>query len=85
LLQAKLASLQDLVHSAITEAAQQQKLYYDKHSHVHSFVSGDLVWLSNPRSGKLQPKWLGKWRILWWTKHQGCSCEQTAASQATSI
>jgi len=62
-LQTKLASLQDLVHSDITEAAQQQKLYYDKHSHVHSFVPGDLVWLSNPRSGKLQPRWQGKWRI----------------------
>jgi len=47
--------LQDLIHSAITEAAHQQKLYYDKPSHVHSFVPGDLVWLSNSRSGKLQP------------------------------
>jgi len=64
-LQAKLAPFQDVVHSAITEAAQQQKLYYDKHFHVHSFVPGDLVWLSNPRSGKLQPRWQGKWwRIL---------------------
>ena len=62
-LQAKLASLQDLVHSAITNAAQKQKLYYDKHSHVRSFVPGDLVYLSNPRSGKLQPRWQGKWRI----------------------
>jgi len=65
-LQAKLASLQDLyiLHSAITEATQQQKLYYDKHSHVCSFAPGDLVWLSNHRSGKLQPRWQGKWRIL---------------------
>ena len=63
-LQTKLASLQDLVHTNITANAQQQKLCYDKHSHVRSFAPGDLVWLSVPTLGKLQPKWQGKWKII---------------------
>ena len=63
-LQTKLASLQDLVHTNITANAQQQKLCYDKHSHVRSFAPGDLVWLSVPTRGKLQPKWQGKWKII---------------------
>ena len=62
-LQTKLASLQDLVHTNITANAQQQKLCYDKHSHVRSFAPGDLVWLSVPMRGKLQPKWQGKWKV----------------------
>ena len=62
-LQTKLASLQDLVHTNITANAQQQKLCYDKHSHVRSFAPGDLVWLSVPTHGKLQPKWQGKWKV----------------------
>ena len=63
-LQAKLASLQDLVHTNISASAQQQKRQYDKHSHVHSFVAGDPVWLSVPTRGKLQCKWQGKWKIV---------------------
>ena len=63
-LQAKLASLQDFVHTNISASAQQQKLHYDKHSHVHSFVAGASVWLSIPTRGKLQPKWQGKWEVL---------------------
>ena len=63
-LQAKLASLQDLVHSTIAAAAQQQKVQYDKHSHVRSFVPGDPVWLSIPTSGKLQPRWQGNWEVV---------------------
>ena len=60
-LQAKLASLQDFVHTNISASAQQQKIYYDKHSHVCSFVAGAPVWLSILTRGKLQPKWQGKW------------------------
>ena len=63
-LQAKLASLQDFVHTNISASAQQQKIHYDKHSHVHSFVAGAPVWLSIPTRGKLQPKWQGKWEVL---------------------
>ena len=39
-LQTKLASLQEFVHTNISASAQQQKIHYDKHSHVHSFVAG---------------------------------------------
>ena len=63
-LQAKLASLQDSVHTNILASAQQQKIHHDKHSHIHSFVAGAPVWLSIPTRGKLQPKWQGKWEVL---------------------
>ena len=63
-LQAKLASLQDLVHTNLTANAHQQKVYYDKHTRARSFSPGDLVWLSVPTRGKLQPKWQGKWKII---------------------
>ena len=58
-LQAKLASLQDLVHTNLTANAHQQKVYYDKHIRARSFSPGDLVLLSVPTHGKLQPKWQG--------------------------
>ena len=51
-LQAKLASLQDLVHTNLTANAYQQKMYYDKHTHTLSFSPGDLVWLSVPTQRK---------------------------------
>ena len=63
-LQAKLASLQDLVHTNLKVNAYQQKVYYDKHIRARSFSPGDLVWLSVPTRGKLQPKWQGKWKII---------------------
>ena len=63
-LQAKLASLQDLVHTNLTANAYQQKMYYDKHTRTRSFSPGDLVWLSVPTRGKLQPKWQGKWEVI---------------------
>ena len=63
-LQAKLALLQDFVHTNISASAQQHKLHYDKHSHVCSFVAGAPVWLSILTRGKLQPKWQGKWEVL---------------------
>ena len=55
-LQVKLAVLQDLVHINTTKAAQVQKLHYDKLSTSHSFTPQELVWLSIPMAGKLQPR-----------------------------
>ena len=63
-LQAKLASLQDLVHTNISASAQQQKFQHDKQSRACSFVAGAPVWLSIPTRGKLQPKWQGNWEVL---------------------
>ena len=54
-LQVKLAALQDLVHINTTKAAQVQKLHYDKSSTSRSFTPQELVWLSIPTAGKLQP------------------------------
>jgi len=59
-----LTLLQDLVHTSLTANAQQQKMYYDKHTCVCSFSPGDLIWLSVPTCGKLQPKWQGKLKII---------------------
>ena len=59
-LQAKFASLQDLVHTNLTANAHQQKVHYDKHTRACSFSPGDLVWLSvpthNSQSGKANGK-----------------------------
>ena len=63
-LQAKLASLQDLVHTNISASAQQQKFQHDKPYCACSFVAGAPVWLSIPTRGKLQPKWQGNWEVL---------------------
>ena len=63
-LQVKLAALQDLVHINTTKAAQVQKLHYDKSSTSRSFTPQELVWLSIPTAGKLQPRWEGKWKVI---------------------
>ena len=63
-LQVKLAALQDLVHINTTKAAQVQKLHYDKSSTSRSFTTQELVWLSIPTAGKLQPRWEGKWKVI---------------------
>ena len=55
----KLAELQDFV-----ECAHHQKTDYDKCTAARQFAVGDLVWLSVPTAGKLDPQWGGgKWRI----------------------
>ena len=55
-LQAKMAELQDLVEAHITESAHRQKVDYDRHSEERQFKAGDLVWLSVPTAGKLDPQ-----------------------------
>ena len=62
-LRAKLAELQDLVEAHIVETAQCQKGNYDQNSAERSFKVGDLVWLSIPTAGKLDPRWEGKWKV----------------------
>ena len=55
-MQEKLAELQDLVETNLAEAAAHQKMMYDKHSTYRYF---DMVWLSVPTAGKLDPRWEG--------------------------
>jgi hypothetical protein len=62
-LQAKLAELRDLVETNLVEASTQQKTTYDRHSSNRSFKVGDLVWLSVPTAGKLDPRWEGNWKV----------------------
>lgn len=62
-LQSKLSQLQDLVEVHNTEAAHRQKLYYDRRSGERCFKIGDMVWLSIPTAGKLDPHWDGRWRV----------------------
>lgn len=63
-LQAKIAELRDLVETNLAEAAAHQKTTYDKHSIGRTFKVGDLVWLSVPTAGKLDPRWEGNWKII---------------------
>ena len=62
-MQEKLAELQDLVETNLAEAAAHQKMTYDKHSTYRHFDVGDMVWLSVPTAGKLDPRWEGNWKI----------------------
>ena len=48
------AVLQDLVE-AVVKSAHRQKVDYDRHSAERPFRSGDLVGLSVPTAGKLDP------------------------------
>ena len=61
--QARLAKLQDFVHTNISLAARNQKLHYDQHTSTPSFKLGDPVWLSVPTAGKLDPRWEGEWVV----------------------
>ena len=62
-LQSKLSQLQDLVEANNTEAAHRQKLCYDRRSSDRRFKVGDMVWLSFPTAGKLDPHWEGRWSV----------------------
>ena len=63
-LRAKLAALQDFVEAHMVEKATAQKTSYDNHSTTtRSFNVGDLVWLSQPTAGKLDPRWDGSWIV----------------------
>ena len=54
---AKLAELQDFVESNLAAAAHHQKLAYDQYLLPTVYSVGDLVWLSIPTAGKLDPRW----------------------------
>ena len=62
-LQAKIAELQDLVEAHIVESAHRQKVDFERHSAERPFKPGDLVWLSIPTAGKLDPRWEGNWTV----------------------
>ena len=59
----KMASLQDMVEVNFVEAASFQKAACDKHAVYPQFKVNDHVWLSNPRCGKLDPRWEGGWTV----------------------
>ena len=59
----KLAGLRDFVETNLAAAALHQKQDYDQHAKSPSFQTGDLVWLSLPTAGKLDPRWEGEWVI----------------------
>ena len=60
---AKLAELRDLVKSRFFHAAWYQKTNYDQQSCCRTFRTSDLVWLSRPTAGKLDPEWEGNWNV----------------------
>ena len=60
-LHAKFADLRHFVETSLTEAATAQKQFYDRHTEERAFHPGDLVWLSIPTAGKLDPHWEGGW------------------------
>ena len=47
----------------MVDAARHQKQEYDKHMGIRTFKAGDLVWLSIPTAGKLDPRWEGGWKV----------------------
>ena len=55
-----MAELQDLVDAHIVESAHRQKVDDDRHSAERPFEPGDLVWLSVPTAGKLDPRMGGE-------------------------
>ena len=63
-MQAKLAELMDFVETHMVDAARHQKQEYDKYIRIRTFKAGDLVWLSIPTAGKLDPRWEGGWKVM---------------------
>ena len=62
-IRAKLAELCDFVETNLVEAAEHQKSAYDCYSTSRVLQPGNLVWLSVPTAGKLDPRWEGKWIV----------------------
>jgi len=62
-LRAKLAQLYDFVEVNNIQASRQQKQHFDRVTQPRTFTVGDMVWLSIPTAGKLDPKWEGGWVI----------------------
>ena len=56
--QSHLAKMYELVELNLTEAASDQKWFYDIGAKLRpSFAQDSHVWLSIPTAGKLDPKW----------------------------
>ena len=54
-IQAKIAELADFVETHMADADRHQKQEYDKCIGISTFKAGDLVWLSMPTAGQLDP------------------------------
>ena len=54
-IQAKIAELADFVETHMADADRHQKQKYDKCIGISTFKAGDLVWLSMPTAGQLDP------------------------------
>ena len=60
----KLVKLQDFVEANLTAASHSPKYEYDKRSApMPTYNVGDLVWVSIPTAGKLDPRWEGGWVV----------------------
>ena len=62
-LQAKLAEFRDFIETNLAAAGHNQKRFYDSRTSTPSFSVGNLVWLSIPTAGKLDPRWEGEWFV----------------------
>ena len=60
---AKIALLYDFVELNNVQACGHQKYNFDQSTQSRTFSVGDLVWLSIPTAGKLDPGWEGEWII----------------------
>ena len=58
-LRSKLSKLYDFVETHMVEASRHQQTSYNQHVQDRHFQVGDMVWLSLPTAGKLDPKWQG--------------------------
>ena len=47
----------------MVDAVRYLKQECDKRMGVRTFKAGDLVWLSIPTAGKLDPHWEGGWKV----------------------
>jgi len=62
-LQARLAELQDFVHTNITQVAASQKSSYDQHTNLPFFKQGQSVWFSVPTTGKVGSQMGEEWAV----------------------
>ena len=62
-LQSKLAQLKELVESNVVKSAESQQKFYKASQSFRRLLPGDLVLLNNPRTGKLNFRWTGSWKM----------------------